>query len=297
MNKLIGDSDHITEIKKFIHLAASNDYPVLIEGETGTGKDLIANAIHSESARSKHSFLHINCASLPATLVESELFGFTRGSFTGAVDNRAGIFEDANKGTLYLDEIESMDHKFQSDILHVIETNKFRKIGSTRPIDIDVRIISASNEDLGRLVSSRRFRKDLLFRLNVMYFKVKPLRERKEDIYPLADYYLRHYSSLSGKHDVKFSRESISMLEQYDWPGNVRELVNLTKRLAVYISDDVIEPDHIYPLMYDLGRITSYSCDDKMTITELAKILGISRKTLWLKKKQLMPEPESSQDT
>ncbi|MBI4243679.1 MAG: sigma-54-dependent Fis family transcriptional regulator [Planctomycetes bacterium] len=288
MDKIIGDSDHTTEIKKFIYLSSSNDHSVLLEGESGTGKDLIATLIHNESGRANRNFVYLNCGSLPDTLIESELFGYLKGSFTGALVDRRGLIEQANNGTLYLDEIESMNLKFQATLLHVLERKQITKIGATEPTFIDIRVIAASNENIKQLIAKGSFRKDLYYRLNVLNFSIKSLRERKEDIYPIADYYLKKLTSTTDSDPKKFSSAAIKVLENHSWYGNVREIINLIKRLAVYITADVIEDSQVKQFI-DTEYINSDSnLTDRLTITELAKVLGISRKTLWEKKKKLI---------
>lgn len=223
---IIGTSTGIEKAKSIACRVADSDVPVLILGESGTGKELFAHAIHNLSSRSNKPFVPINCAAFPPNLLLSELFGYETGAFTGAnKGGKLGLFEIANSGTLFLDEIGDMDFELQSQLLRVLETGEFLRIGGTKPITVDVRIISATNRDLDKMIRENLFRQDLYYRLNVVSIKIPPLRERREDIPGLTDYYLRRINS-KKKTGYTISPEALNLLSGYDFPGNIRELIN-----------------------------------------------------------------------
>jgi transcriptional regulator with PAS, ATPase and Fis domain len=231
---MITSSNSMQEIRDYICKVAALDCTVLITGETGTGKELAAELIHFNSFRSKRPFVCINCAALPENLVESELFGYERGAFTGAVTSKQGKFELADGGTVFLDEISDMNSYAQAKILRAIEKKEIDRLGGRRGISLDVRVIAATNRKLEKLVKERRFRKDLYYRLNVARIDLPPLRDRKEDIQLLLDYYIRILNDRFGR-DVKgFTEEAFSCLIHYNWPGNIRELINLLE--ATFIN-------------------------------------------------------------
>ena len=238
--KIIGQSKAIKEIYKLIGKVAATDVPVLITGESGTGKELIAKSIHQASNRTRMPFVAVNCAAIPKDLLESELFGYRKGAFTGADESRAGYFEAAHKGTLFLDEIGDMPLSLQSKLLRTLQEKEVQRLGSTEAKSVDVRIISATNQDPAQLVAQKKFREDLYFRLNVVPMKVPPLRERNEDIEILIHHFIEKFKtefSLSGK---SISDDAIDYLIDYSWPGNVRELENVIKRAMVITTGSLI---------------------------------------------------------
>ncbi len=226
-------SSRMEEVGRLIARAAKSDATVLISGETGTGKDLVARSIHHASRRKNGPFLALNLPSLPDTLVESELFGAEKGSYTGATERRIGKFEAASGGTLFLDEIGDLPPPLQVKLLRVLQDGEFYRLGSSKPLRTDVRIIAATNRDLEKLLAEERFRADLYYRLNVIPITVPPLRQRKEDIPPLVDLFVKKYSDREAKMVQGMSREAMAMLLRYDFPGNVRELENIIERAVV----------------------------------------------------------------
>jgi two-component system response regulator AtoC len=235
--ELVGQSAKIQEVFELIDKAAKSDCTVLVSGESGTGKELITRAIHSRSARAVKPFMVVNCAAIPDNLLESELFGYERGSFTGALEKREGKFELANGGIIFLDEIGSMSMHLQAKILRVLQDRKdglkeVERLGSSKVMTVDVRIISATNVDLKRAIKEKKFREDLFYRLNVLPIYIAPLRDRKEDVPLLIDYFVKKFSKKSNKIIKRVSREALNSLVEYCWPGNVRELENLIERLV-----------------------------------------------------------------
>jgi two-component system nitrogen regulation response regulator NtrX len=220
---------------------------VLIYGENGSGKELVARAIHALSVRRESPFVEVNCAAIPEELIESELFGHEKGAFTGAVARRRGKFELAHGGTLFLDEVGDMSLKTQAKVLRVLEEQTFERVGGKETIKVDVRVIAASNKNLPELINAGRFREDLFYRLNVIPLEVPPLRARKEDIPPLAHYFLSVLSDEHGKRPKTISKEALAYFLQYDWPGNVRELRNMVERLIIMVADVVVTPGHLPP--------------------------------------------------
>jgi DNA-binding NtrC family response regulator len=228
--KLVGRSPAFVEAMKLVGRVAPTDLPVLITGESGTGKEVVARAVHRRSRRASRPFVAVNCGAFPAGLIESELFGHARGSFTGAERDRAGLFEEASGGTLFLDEVTETSPAFQVKLLRALQEGEVRRVGSNRMLRVDVRIIAATNSDPEKEVEERRFRQDLFYRLNGVSLHLPPLRERREDILPLARHFARaHVSEGRPPH---FSREAVQLLEGYDWPGNIRELENAVVRAA-----------------------------------------------------------------
>jgi two-component system nitrogen regulation response regulator GlnG len=231
--KIIGQSRAIREIYKLIGKVAASDIPVLISGESGTGKELIAKSIHLSGARAPHPFIAVNCAAIPKDLLESELFGYRKGAFTGAEESRPGYFEAAHKGTLFLDEIGDMPLSLQSKLLRALQEKEITRLGSTERLSVDVRILSATNQDLASLVAKKKFREDLFFRLNVVPIRVPPLRERREDIAILSDYFRLRFSQELSLPPKTLAKDALKLLSEYSWPGNVRELENVIKRSMV----------------------------------------------------------------
>jgi len=234
--EVVGESPEMKRILELAAKAATSSLTVLISGETGTGKELVAKVIHANGPRRDRPFLSVNCAALPEALLESELFGHRKGAFTGASEDRKGLFEAAGGGTLFLDEVGEMSPSLQAKLLRVLETGEVRRLGETQARKVDVRIIAATNRNLESDVHAGRFREDLFYRLNVFPIYIPPLRQRKEDIPLLAGYFLEN----TGK---RLSPEAVDLLVNYDWPGNVRELKNEMERAAVLAEGEVIEPD------------------------------------------------------
>jgi DNA-binding NtrC family response regulator len=226
-------SSRMEEVGRLIAKAAKSDATVLISGETGTGKDLVARSVHQASPRKDGPFLALNIPSLPETLVESELFGAEKGAYTGATERRIGKFEAASGGTLFLDEIGDLPLPLQAKLLRVLQDGEFYRLGSAKPLRADVRIIAATNRDLERQLAEEKFRPDLYYRLNVIAITVPPLRQRKEDIPPLVDFFVKKYSGREGKKISGVTRETMALLLRYDFPGNVRELENIVERAVV----------------------------------------------------------------
>lgn len=239
--EFIGASPRVFEILDQVRIVAPTNASVLITGENGTGKELLAKSIHAGSRRSKEAFIPVNCAAIPETLIESELFGHERGAFTGATTRRMGRFDLANRGTLFLDEIGDMSLATQAKILRVLEEKVFQRVGGNRDISVDVRVIAATNKDLQKEISGGRFREDLFFRLNVFPFHLPPVRERQEDIPLLLERFLWEFGQLYGKEDLSFSPEAKSAMLRYHWPGNVRELRNVVERLVIITQEKTID--------------------------------------------------------
>ena len=242
---LVGTSPSMRHIYKLILQVAKTKTNVLITGESGTGKELIAKAVHQESDRSDQPFVVINCGGIPETLMESELFGHKKGSFTGATSDKKGLFEEAHKGTIFLDEIGELSLPIQVKLLRAVQEKVFKAVGGTEDISVDMRILSATNKYLEKEVIAGNFREDLFYRLNVIEIKVPPLRERKADLRPLAQYFLEKYSKEMGKEITKFSSYAIDMLNKYDFPGNIRELENLLERSVALSTTNIILPDSL----------------------------------------------------
>ncbi len=242
--KIIGKSEAIQKILNLIDKISKSDSTVLITGESGTGKELVARLIHEQSPRAIKPFIPVNCAAIPSELLESELFGHEKGAFTGAVYSRPGRFELANEGTIFLDEIGDMPINLQVKILRVIQERSFEKIGSTKPINVNVRIIAATNKNLEHAVKDGKFREDLYWRLNVVPLTIPPLRERKEDIPILCDYFIDKFSTKFG-YKLVLNREVLDLFTEYDWPGNVRELENLIERFYVFSDNGVVKIEDI----------------------------------------------------
>lgn len=244
-HEMIGTSPAIRLLKEQIAIAAPTSGWVLITGENGTGKELVARAIHTQSQRRDKPFVEVNCAAIPEDLIESELFGHEKGSFTGALTQRKGKFDQAHEGTLFLDEIGDMSLKTQAKVLRILQERKFERVGGNRTIEVDVRVIAATNKDLEEEIAAGRFREDLYYRLNVIPFHVPPLRERREDIPLLAHHFLEFFCSKESRETKAMASAAIDALTSYPWPGNVRELKNIIERLAIMIPDQTIEPRHL----------------------------------------------------
>jgi PAS domain S-box-containing protein len=241
---IVGRNPKMVQIYRQIQKVAEHDYPVLITGETGTGKELVAAAIHSESRRHRGPFVPVNCGALPEGLVESELFGHVKGAFSGAVRDKKGRFELADGGTIFLDEVAELPRNLQVKLLRVLENHTFERVGGEQPITVAVRVISATNRDLKREVEKKRFREDLYYRLNVVPLQLPPLRERQDDIPLLLEYFLEQARS-RGQHPLKFSAAAMSLLRHYPWPGNVRELQNAVHYALAGCQGEVAGPEDL----------------------------------------------------
>lgn len=244
---MVGESIAIRALRKQIAAVAETDGRVLILGESGTGKELVARAIHNQSKRKDAPFVEINSAAIPEDLIESELFGYTKGAFSGANKSKKGKFEIAHGGTLFLDEIGDMSPRMQAKLLRVLEESRFEPLGSNTTIKVDVRIISATNKNIDELIESGNFRHDLFYRLNVIPFQVPPLRERIEDIPLLVEHFNKKFSVSYGKKPKEFTREAIEVMQSYTWPGNVRELKNTVERIVITVQKEKITPKELPP--------------------------------------------------
>ena len=255
MDHIVGVSKHIREILELIRkLAASEASTILIQGESGTGKDLVAHAIHFESVRRERSFYAVNCAAIPENLMESELFGHEKGAFTDARVQKKGIFEMADGGTLFLDEISEMNLGMQAKLLRVLEGQSFRRVGGVKSISVDVRVIVASNRNLEEAVRSSRFRQDLYFRLAIIPILLLPLRDHKDDIPPLLDHFIRYYNEKFHKNIQGLTREAEDLIMNYDWPGNVRELRNAIERVMILADGNRIAAKYL-PIRISEGGV------------------------------------------
>lgn len=243
--KLIGNTPAMLKIYEMIRQVADTTTNILITGESGTGKELVARAIHEESGRRDHPFVTLNCCGIPETLLESELMGYRKGAFTGALHDKKGLFESADKGTVFLDEIGDLSPAIQVKLLRLVQDKVVKPIGATEDIKVDVRIVSATNKNLETEVIEGRFREDLFYRLNVIEIRMPPLRERKEDIRYLAQHFIEKYSRQMGKQIVKLSSYAVDLLNRYDFPGNVRELENLIERSVALSNTNIILPDSL----------------------------------------------------
>ncbi|MCX7666760.1 MAG: sigma-54 dependent transcriptional regulator [Gemmataceae bacterium] len=241
---IIGSSSAMLEVYRLTRLAAPTNASVLLIGETGTGKEVIARAIHKRSTRSTGPYIRVNCGALHENLLESELFGHVKGAFTGAIENKAGRFESAHGGTIFLDEISSMSPKLQVKLLRVLQEREFERVGDTKTIRVDVRVIAATNESLEEEIEAGRFREDLYYRLNVIPIPLPPLRHRREDIPLLANFFLKRYCELNRREIPPLGPEVIEAMMRYDWPGNVRELEHAIERLVV-LSDGKTPPSDL----------------------------------------------------
>ena len=244
-DEVVGESSAIKKVMEMVNTVSKTDSTVMILGESGTGKELIARAIHSRSSRRYFPIITINCGAYPEGLLESELFGHEKGSFTGAMYRRKGKLEMADKGTLFLDEIGNVSEKMQMDILRVIETKQFTRLGGDKTIDVDFRVISATNKDLEKAIKEGSFREDLYYRLNVFSLVLPPLRERREDIPLIARYFLNKYAQSMNKNVADFSPEALAMFSRYDWPGNIREVRNVVERAMVVAKGNQIQVDDL----------------------------------------------------
>jgi transcriptional regulator with PAS, ATPase and Fis domain len=302
LHDVIGRAPAIEQILQTVRKIAATDSTVLITGETGVGKELIARAVHLLSDRRNHAFIKVNCAAIPETLLESELFGYEKGAFTGAVASKPGRFELAHLGTLFLDEIGEMPLALQSRLLGVLQDKSFERVGGVKVVAVDMRIVAATNRDLPAEVREGRFRSDLFYRLNVVPIHVPPLRERRDDVPALVDHFLKRAAAKHRRKVSGVAPEAMAAFLRHDWPGNIRELENVLERMVLLGDTDVLGLDSIPPeirgtfsaakgadLKESVGLI-SQAAEKQMVIealertgrnrTKAAKLLGISRRTL-----------------
>src|SRR2546422_7073285 len=252
--EIIGSSQALGKVFVQVSKVARTDSTVLILGETGTGKELIARAIHRQSKRADRAFIRVNCAAIPASWIASELFGYEKGAFTGALQRRPGRFESADGGTIFLDEIGELPPETQIALLRVLQEREFERIGSNRPISVDVRVVAATNRDLSAAVASGEFRRDLFYRLNVFPIQLPPLRERTDDILLLSEYLIGRYAKKAGKRIRNISRQTMKIFQTYDWPGNIRELQNVVERAVILCDGDTVSVDGTWLKPEKLGR-------------------------------------------
>jgi two-component system response regulator HydG len=300
-SQMIGSSAAMVDIYKKVVRVAPTDATVVIEGETGTGKELVARMIHSYSNRARQPFVTVDCASIAPTLLESELFGAVRGAFTGADRDRVGVFEAANRGTVFLDEIGEIERNFQASLLRFLQEREIRPLGASRAKEIDVRVIAATNRDLQRMVDDGKFRDDLWYRLNTLRIVMPPLRDRREDIPLLARFYVNKYNSRYDR-DVKLMDSGVKSLQEYTWPGNVRQLQHVIERLTILagrIDRETVEDaltamesrDKAVETLADaqedqIRKVLAATGGNK---SKAAQILGIERKTLYRKLERMKP--------
>jgi DNA-binding NtrC family response regulator len=309
---LIGESSAMREIKELIEKVAPTDATVLIEGESGTGKEIVANAIHGNSERSEGNFVIINCGAVPESLLESELFGHEKGAFTGAVKRKSGLFEIADSGTLFIDEVGEMSPGMQVKLLRALETGQFRRVGGIKELEVDVRVVCATNKRLLDEIEIGRFREDLFYRLNVMNILLPPLRERKEDIPLLVDHFIQS-STRPDAQKMRPTQEAIEAFDAYNWPGNVRELSNVIERALILATDSLITLREI-PFLDRNGAGGPRESTASLSLNEIeerhirlvlesvggnktkaAKTLGVSRPKLYRKmEKYKIPDKLSS---
>lgn len=302
---IIGESDGMQQVFKTIEKARTANATVLIKGESGTGKELVARALHYGGHASAAPFVPVNCGGIPDSLLESELFGYVRGAFTGASETRAGFFQTADGGTIFLDEISNTSLSMQAKLLRVLQEKEFYMVGSKKPHKVNVRIVAATNVDLTQLVKKGLFREDLFYRLNIITIDLPPLRDRQKDILLLLDFFLARYVREVGKSSMKFSTKALQALTQYSWPGNVRELQNLIQRLVIMADDSTIDtpdlPDNfrfsatrkkaLTRTLQEVEReyVLDVLAANQNNISQTAQILGIDRKTLRDKIKKSKP--------
>jgi two-component system nitrogen regulation response regulator NtrX len=306
--RIVGDSVPMKALRQQIAVTAPTNGRVLIYGESGTGKELVARSLHAASLRNKAFFVEVNCAAIPEELIESELFGHVKGSFTGASEDKIGKFAKADSGTLFLDEVGDMSLRTQSKVLRVLEEQRFERVGSNQTLNVDVRVIAATNKNLEQEIARGAFRQDLFYRLNVIPFFVPPLRDRKEDIPVLARYFLGEFSSEYGKKTRELTDGAMEILLRYPWPGNVRELRNLVERLVIVCPQARIEPHHLPPELfrgvaespqqpystlhearsaYEREFILRKLQEHRWNMTQTASALGLERSHLYRKMKSL----------
>jgi two-component system response regulator HydG len=302
---IIGETQNLLDVLSVVKKVAPTDSTVLVLGESGTGKELIAEAIHVNSGRKNKPFVPINCGALPKDLQESELFGYVKGAFTGAATNKKGLFEEANGGTIFLDELGEMELPMQVKLLRFLQDHKVFRIGDSKPIPVDVRVICATNKDLKKLIVEKKFREDLYYRVNVISLSLPPLRERKTDIPVLANYFVSKYAERFGKGDCYLSNAALEELMSYEWPGNIRELQNVIERSVILAEGSEIGSEHFPKDLTEPKVNVANILQDQPSLDELEKRyiletlkachgnkvltcerLGISTTTLWRKLKE-----------
>jgi len=276
-DKIIGKSDKMQEVYRIIKDVLTSPAPVLLEGESGTGKELVARAIHFNGWKKDQKFVAVDCGALPENLIESELFGHKKGAFTGATQDKTGLFEAANSGTIFLDEICNINASTQAKLLRVLQEGEIKRVGEIRYRKVDVRVISATNKDLKEEVKSGGFRDDLYYRLNVIHMKLPPLRERKEDIPLLADHFLQSYSNKVGKQVGRIEEDVMSLLVNYPWPGNVRQLENEIKKMVTFVSDGSnITIEYVSRDVHDADQLKRYGGIEESSPLK-SKVAGLER--------------------
>jgi Nif-specific regulatory protein len=282
ISNIVGNSNKMREVFQMVSQVCKSNATVLIRGESGTGKELVANSIHYSSHRAKNPFVKVNCAALPVNLIESELFGHEKGAFTGAIKQKAGKFELAHKGTIFLDEIGSLGLDVQANLLRILQEKEFERVGGHRTLKTDVRIIAATNKNLEDAVEDETFRGDLYYRLNVFPIYLPPLRERKTDILLLADHFLEKYARENHKNIKRLSTPAIDMLMEYHWPGNVRELENCIERAVLLCEEGVIHSYHLPPTLQtgkESGTVPALSLEDAVASLEKEMIIDALKNT------------------
>jgi transcriptional regulator with PAS, ATPase and Fis domain len=285
-SNIISGSKAFKRVLSLAEKLANVDSTLLISGETGVGKGLIAGAIHHNSHRARNNFVQVNCASLPLNLLESELFGHEKGSFTGAVKMRIGRVEQANMGSIFLDEIGDMDPSLQAKILRVLEEREFERVGGSKTIKVDVRVIAATNRDLYTLVQEGKFREDLFYRINVVNIHIPPIRERREDIIPLVRYFMRKYSLEFSKPIREIDEKAMELILNYDWPGNVREIRNCIERAVLLSEGEYIKAGDI--TINPFPKMTEQQSEglsmSSLAVSEKEMILDALKKYDWVQK-------------
>ena len=282
ITNILGNSNKMREVFQMISQVSKSNATVLIRGESGTGKELAANSIHYNSHRAKNAFVKVNCAALPANLIESELFGHERGAFTGAIKQKSGKFELAHRGTIFLDEIGAVDLGVQASLLRVLQEKEFERVGGSKTIKVDVRVLAATNKNLEVAVEEGGFRGDLYYRLNVFPIYMPPMRERKTDILLLADHFLEKYADENNKDIRRFSTPAIDMLMNYHWPGNVRELENCIERAVLLCEEGVIHSYHLPPTLQtgvESNTLPALSLEDAVANLEREMIIDALKNT------------------
>jgi DNA-binding NtrC family response regulator len=256
LNEIIGKSQNMIEASELVQKVAPSDTTVLLQGESGTGKELFARAIHNLSPRKNGPYVAINCAAIPRELLENELFGSERGAFTSSIARKMGKFEISEQGTIFLDEVGDLDVSLQAKLLRVLQEKKFERLGGTKTINVNVRVVAATNMDLREAIARKTFREDLFYRLSVFPITIPPLRDRREDVPALAEYFVQRFSFEMKKKPVKLSREALSLLDKYHWPGNVRELENTIERAIILCEGRTITPEHLAIRLPRAGEIS-----------------------------------------
>jgi Nif-specific regulatory protein len=282
ISNIIGSSNRMREVFQMVSQVCRSNATVLIRGESGTGKELVANSIHYNSQRASAPFIKVNCASLPSNLIESELFGHEKGAFTGAIKQKMGKFEMAHRGTIFLDEIGSINLDVQANLLRILQEKEFDRVGGQRTIKVDVRVIAATNKNLEQAVDDGTFRGDLYYRLNVFPIYMPPLRERKTDMLLLSDYFLEKYAKENHKDIRRFSTPAIDMLMQYHWPGNVRELENCIERAVLLCEEGVIHSYHLPPTLQtgqESGTLPALSLEEAVANLEKEMLIDALKNT------------------